>query len=158
MCKLKRSLYGLNQASRQWNSTLTSALIKKGFTQSTAGPSLFVKNYKGKFLTLNFYVDDVILASNYDESIKDIKDCLHEYFSIKYLGKLKFILDIKVARSNVGIHIYQRKYTLNLLAEYRFIYCKLVNTPIIVDKEDYNKTKKLENNTKYHNRLGNCYI
>lgn len=31
VCKLKRSLYSLKQASRQWNCTLTTSLVNKGF-------------------------------------------------------------------------------------------------------------------------------
>lgn len=62
------------------------------------------------------YIDDVILASNNEKDIKEVKDHLHKCFSIKDLGKLKFILGLEVARNRTGIHLYQRKYVLDLLA------------------------------------------
>lgn len=42
--KLKRSLYGLKQASREWNLEYTSQIIKYGFTQS---PHDFASLQKG---------------------------------------------------------------------------------------------------------------
>ena len=38
VCKLKKSLYGLKQSSRCWNTTLDAHLKSMGFTQSAADP------------------------------------------------------------------------------------------------------------------------
>lgn len=43
VCRLSRSLYGLKQASRQWNTKLTNALISIGFSQAKVNLSLFIK-------------------------------------------------------------------------------------------------------------------
>ncbi|KAK4409255.1 Retrovirus-related Pol polyprotein from transposon RE1 [Sesamum angolense] len=52
VCKLKRSLYGLKQASRQWNQELTSQLIRYGFSQSPHDHCLFTQQTTDGFLVL----------------------------------------------------------------------------------------------------------
>ena len=57
VCLLKRSLYGLNQASRQWNLKIMSFLTPLNPVQSHADPCIFVyKNTEFNILTysLNF--------------------------------------------------------------------------------------------------------
>nr|GEY86225.1 receptor-like serine/threonine-protein kinase SD1-8 [Tanacetum cinerariifolium] len=62
VCRLKKYLYGLTQAFRQWNAKLTSTLIEKGFSQSKSDCSLYTKSDKGVFLALLVYADDIIIT------------------------------------------------------------------------------------------------
>ncbi|XP_074277296.1 uncharacterized protein LOC141600938 [Silene latifolia] len=66
VCRLKRSLYGLKQASRQWNLELTKHLLSLGFIQSKNDYSLFTKvnQTTQKILVALIYVDDMILSGN----------------------------------------------------------------------------------------------
>ena len=51
-------------------------------------------------------------------------------FEIKYLGNLKYLLGMEVARSQKGISISQHEYVLNLLKETGMLGCKLEDTPM----------------------------
>ena len=42
--KLRKSLYGLKQASRNWNNDVNQYLIDNGFTRLEADPCIYVKN------------------------------------------------------------------------------------------------------------------
>ncbi|KAL4296055.1 hypothetical protein GQ457_12G027490 [Hibiscus cannabinus] len=59
VCKLNKSLYGLKQASQQWNERLTTALSQQGFRQAKSDASLFNKGEGYDFIALLIYVDDV---------------------------------------------------------------------------------------------------
>ena len=71
VCQLKKSLYGLRQASRQWNITFTEAIKKYGFHQSANDHCLFTKKTESSFTILLVYVDDIlVIGSNTDEVTK----------------------------------------------------------------------------------------
>ena len=131
VCYLRKSLYGLRQASRQWYERLFNVLVALGYVQSQADFSLFTKRKStSSFTILLIYVDNMILAGSDMEEIQSMKDKLDQLFKIKDPGKLKFFLSLKVVRNSKGISIFQRKYTLELLQIVGLLGCKLVSTPM----------------------------
>ncbi|MCH81484.1 retrovirus-related Pol polyprotein from transposon TNT 1-94 [Trifolium medium] len=91
VCKLQRSLYGLKQASRQWNAKLTETLIFHGYTQSKADYSLFTKKSSVGFTAILVYVDDLVLGGTDMNEITQLKSLLDTKFSIKDLGNLNLL-------------------------------------------------------------------
>ncbi|XP_070049888.1 uncharacterized protein [Nicotiana tomentosiformis] len=89
VCKLKKSLYGLKQANRQWYDKLTESLCSKGFVYSTNDYSLFYKKNGSLTVFVVVYVDDVILTGTNLEVINGLKSFLHNKFKIKDLDLLK---------------------------------------------------------------------
>ena len=64
ICRLKKSIYGLKQASRQWYLKFHNVITSFGFA-GTLSIIAYTKNLvvvKKKFLVL--YVDDILLATN----------------------------------------------------------------------------------------------
>ncbi|GJS62449.1 ribonuclease H-like domain-containing protein [Tanacetum coccineum] len=131
VCILKKSLYGLKRAPRQWNAKLTCALVENGFSQSKSDYSLFTKSDNGVFLALLVYVDDIIITGNDTSEIEKFKEFLRTKFMIKDLGNLKYFLGIEVINTNKGICLNQRKYVLDLLTGYGMLACKPARTPML---------------------------
>ncbi|CAM8942689.1 unnamed protein product [Rhodiola kirilowii] len=124
VCRLKKSIYGLKQASRNWYQKFTESLVSIGFRQSKADHSLFIYENGDHYCAALIYVDDVILAGNDNQKICTVKKFLDNRFSIKDLGPLKYFLGIEVARTKEGMVLSQRKYTTDILKESRMESCK----------------------------------
>lgn len=86
--------------------------------------SLYIKIDGTSFTFLLVYVDDIVLAGNSIQEITSVKQFLHKKFRIKDLGQLHFFLGLEIARSDKGIFLNQRKYTLELLEESGFMASK----------------------------------
>ncbi|GJW99595.1 putative RNA-directed DNA polymerase [Tanacetum coccineum] len=130
VCRLRKSLYGLKQASRNWYQKFTSVLLELGFKQSFADHSLFTYKRGKVFVGALIYVDDVIIVGNNQEKIQETKTHLDRRFSIKDLGPLKYFLGIEAARTKDGLVLSQRKYTLDILEDSGMLGCKPSSFPM----------------------------
>lgn len=64
VCRLNKAIYGLKQASRQWNKKLDQALKQIGFRQSALDPCVYFQVNGVKRTYIAVYVDDSMVFSN----------------------------------------------------------------------------------------------
>src|SRR3954465_3472888 len=91
VCKLERSIYGLNQASRSWNQHFDKVIKSFGFIQ-TYGEACIYKKVSGSSVAfLILYVDDILLIGNDVDLLNSVKEYLNNSFSMKDLGEATYI-------------------------------------------------------------------
>ena len=134
VCKLNKSLYGLKQASRQWNLKLSEALISSGFIQSHHDYSLFTKCSGSDLVLILVYVDDLLITGSSSQLIQATKLMLNTHFKIKDLGEMRYFLGLEIARSKDGIMVSQRKFALDLISDFGLAGTKPVGTPLEVNQ------------------------
>ncbi|KAL0360389.1 UNVERIFIED_CONTAM: putative mitochondrial protein [Sesamum radiatum] len=132
VCKLKRSLYGLKQASRHWNLELTNKLVAFGFKQSQHDHCLFLKDADDSLFSLLVYVDDVLLTNSSEAQIAIVKRFLDSAFTIKDLGPAKYFLGLEIDRSVAGISITQHKFIRDIICDTGLLSGKPASTPLPV--------------------------
>ncbi|XP_017239203.1 uncharacterized mitochondrial protein AtMg00810-like [Daucus carota subsp. sativus] len=130
VCRLRKSLYGLKQASREWFDKLQSELLDQGFVKSKNDCCLFIKRHDTHITIMVVYVDDIIITGTDIASITAIKQHLDIAFSIKDLGVLHYFLGIEVDYVPDGTVLTQSKFTKELLHNLPFDVSKKVATPL----------------------------
>ena len=64
VCKLKRSIYGLKQASRSWNIKFDQVIKSFGFEQNLDEPCVYKRHQDKVVMFLVLYVNDILLNGN----------------------------------------------------------------------------------------------
>jgi hypothetical protein len=151
-CLLNRTLYGLKQSPREWNTVIHEFLSSKGFSQSKADPCIYVnteKYYKGMII-VGIYVDD-IKTIGMPENVKPFREELRQEFSITEGGLLEWYLGIAFNQVTKGtIYLDQTVYLKQKLSEFKdYIGKEKVSQPLPNDyqkllldaeKEEYDTT------------------
>ena len=132
--KLNKSLYGLKQSSRCWNSELHAYLVKLGFVQSASDSCIYFR-VTDKLCIIAVYVDDLIIASQSIAEINSIKQSLSDRYKMKDLGVLNHFLGVKVEHDvgNNSIFINQSAFASSLVSKFNFENSKSVKTPADVN-------------------------
>ena len=164
VCKLKRSIYGLKQSSRQWNLKFYQAVISYGFRMVEEDHCVYVKRSKDDFAILSLYVDDILFVANSKEFVKTVKDWLYSKFDMKDMGEAAYILGVKIFkdRSKKLLALSQEPYIKKTLERFNMADCKSMDTPIAkgqsLSLDMYPKTpqeKERMTRIPYTNAIGN---
>lgn len=131
VCRLKRSIYGLKQSPRCWNSTIDGYLKQLGFLQSNSDPCVYIAAL-GELAVIGVYVDDIVIACRNEERIKEVKRALCMKFDVNDLGELHHFLGLKVVQDKVSgdVWIGQPAYVRKVLERFGMQDAKSVATPV----------------------------
>jgi len=130
--RLKKAIYGLKQASQQWNFKFGTEVRSMGFMVSNHDPCLYLKNEKERTVMIMLYVDDVIITGNCVNLQNEVRKQLAARFEMTDLGECKFVLGIEIMRPKNwnGVILCQRRYVQDILEKFGMTDCKYVKSPV----------------------------
>ena len=132
VCRLKKSIYGLKQVSRQWYLKFHSVVTSYGFVENKVDQCIYCKVSGRKFIFLILYVDDILLASSDLGLLHETKRMLSNNFDMKDLGKVSFVLGIEIHRNRSCrlLGLSQRAYVDRVLERFNMQLCKPGIAPV----------------------------
>jgi transposase InsO family protein len=138
VCKLKKGLYGLKQAGREWNADIHAFLIDLGFFRSSADACVYILA-GDTFIIIVVYVDDLLLAYRKCDETKsnNIIDDFSRRYAMKDLGEASWLLGVKISRNRqLGtLTISQKQYIIDILTEFKMMQCKSTKTPEVYSRK-----------------------
>jgi len=134
VCKLNKAIYGLKQASRQWNKLLDDFMINLGYKSLKTDCCVYIKYSKtNNLMLLCLYVDDTVIAYHKQDEAEwhQDKQIISNSFAIKDLGDCEWILNMKVTRDrkNRVTTLSQEAYVKRILEQFGMIDSKSVVNP-----------------------------
>lgn len=132
VCKLKKSIYGLKQASRQWYLKFNDTITSFGFVENTVDRCIYMKVSGSKFIILVLYVDDILLAANDISLLHDVKKFLSNNFEMKDMGEASYVIGIEIFRNRSEglLGLSQKGYINKVLERFRMKSCSAGIVPI----------------------------
>ncbi|PKU63872.1 Retrovirus-related Pol polyprotein from transposon TNT 1-94 [Dendrobium catenatum] len=131
VCRLRKAIYGLRQAPRQWYTTFTSYLQQLGFSHSQADPSLLFLHRNTIQIYLLVYVDDILLTGNDPSAIQQLVQQLQLKFTMKNLGSPTHFLGIKIDTTADKYFLSQAFYEKSIVELAELQNCNSVANPCV---------------------------
>ncbi|CAI7899094.1 unnamed protein product [Closterium sp. NIES-54] len=130
---LRRPVYRLHQAPREWHDTLRTTIAALGFAPSTADPSLFLRTDTSlpPFYVL-VYVDNLVFATAGPEALALVKAELQMRHTCTNLGELRSYFGLQIIRDSARrtITLTQSHMVHQVLQRFGFRYSSPQSTPL----------------------------
>ncbi|CAI7917029.1 unnamed protein product [Closterium sp. NIES-53] len=130
---LRRPVYGLRQAPREWHDTLRTTLAALGFAPSTADPSLFLRTDTSlPLFYVLVYVDDLVFATADTAGLAHMKSELQKRHTCTDLGELRSYLGLQITRDRAQrtITLTQSHMVQQVLQRFDFTFSSPQATPL----------------------------
>jgi len=98
VCRLKKAIYGLKQASRAWNQQFHGVLIELGFERTYSDAGVYVRHQHtgGGLLIVVLYVDDITIMGSSLEDVKQLKQKLSLCYEMSDFGEIQSYLGMRI--------------------------------------------------------------
>ncbi|CAI5465955.1 unnamed protein product [Closterium sp. Yama58-4] len=73
VCQLRKSLYGIKQAPRLWQPYLHNIVLEIGFKQLPHDPGMYRHDFRGDYILLSVYVDDLLYTGSSNELLEQFE-------------------------------------------------------------------------------------
>ena len=131
--KLRKAIYGLKQAGRQWHHKLSDSLLANayGYSRAHHGPALFIDNDNHQ-QALILWVDDLFILGTPEINQRATQLILSD-FEGRDLGEAKHLLGLEVIRDweKKTILLSQRHMIEDKLAQFELLETRPVSTPLM---------------------------
>ena len=111
-------MYGLKQSGQAWYKCLSAAMNKIGFTKSRYDVAVFDRHNRKEFVIIAMAVDYLMITASNDDIVHEIKAYIMKIFKMKDLGKLHWLLNLKIEhnRTSKSISFSQEAYIDKILS------------------------------------------
>ena len=106
--KLNKSLYGLKQSGRNWNTVLHTYLVENNFVQNQSDTCVYTMSNDNETIYILVWVDDLIIAASNEEALSRTKKVLANRFKMKDMEKLSYFLSFDFEQKNNCVKINQK--------------------------------------------------
>eukprot|EP00253_Pinus_taeda_P009013 PITA_09013 len=133
VCKLKKSLYNLKQATCQWYLKFHKVISSFGFVENIMDQCINLKVNGSKICFLVLYVDDILLATNDKGLLHEMKQLLSKNFDMKDMGGASYVIGIKIHRDRFQgiLGLSQETYINKILERFQMKDCSPSVAPIV---------------------------
>jgi histone deacetylase 1/2 len=134
--KLHKSIYGLKQASKNWNDLLQTTLNEIGLKESKVDKCIYIKRNENEITNrAGIYVDDIVLASKNPSESNQVKDDIKRRFRMNESEELNWFLGIQIRRTRETKEIFltQKQKIQKLLHDHKYTALEAAPTPMTDD-------------------------
>ena len=128
---LRKGLYELRQARRQWYLTLHETYSDLNYTRCESNWSVYMRNI-GKTVTISATsVDNILLATNSKEASDVAASELHSKFTVTDAGNAEWLLGCRIMcwRDKRVLKLDQEQFIIRILREFGMEFCNSTVTP-----------------------------